>query len=218
MRPAQALRGVGRLAVLEVRLYVAFLRWCFRRRDVPAGAEPWPYAALVAPVLWLWIFGSASEVVVFHLVIPWDSVRVVVDVISIWGLVWMLGTLAAYRIRPHLLLADEVRIRNSVYHDIAVPTSAIVSGAVREADLPSSMRALQVTRDDDSGQVSVGVSGRTNVVLSLRPATPLRTAKGVVAADTARLWVDDPRAFVTRLNRQLAVDDTGTRPPQATQP
>ena len=201
---ASLLRGLGRLAVLEVRLYVALLRWCLRRKDVPSNAEPWPYAALVAPVLWLWVFGSATELVVFHLIIPWETVRLVVDVISIWGLIWMLGTLAAYRIRPHLLLPDELRVRNSVYHDICVPRKAIVSAAVREVALPSSMRSLQIATDDDACHLAVGISGRTNVVLTLRSATPLRTTKGMVTTDTVRLWVDDPRSFVTRLNQQLA--------------
>jgi hypothetical protein len=203
------LREAGRLLVLEVRLYAALLRWCLRRKDVPAPAEPWPYDALAVPVLWLWVFGSATEVVVFHLVIPWETVRLVVDAIGIWGLLWMLGTLAAYRIRPHLLLPDELRIRSSVYHDIPVPTTSIESVVAREVELPSSVRSLQIEPADDGPQVSVGVSGRTNVVLVLRPATPLRTAKGVVATGTVRLWVDDPRAFVARLQGQLARAATG---------
>lgn len=216
---AGALRGLGRLAVLEIRLYVALLRWCARRKDVRATAQPWPYAALAAPLLWLWIFGSATEVVVFHLIIPWETVRIVIDIISIWGLIWMLGTLAAYRIRPHLLLPDELRVRNSVYHDISVPTKTIVSAAAREVELPSSMRSLQIATDDDACHVSVGVSGRTNVVLTLQSATPLRTAKGTVATDTVRLWVDDPRSFVTHLNQQLAqaVDGIGPQPPKTEQ-
>lgn len=205
MTAAGAVKQFGHLIVLEVRLYAALLRWVLRRRDVPDGAQAWSYAALAAPVLWLWVFGSAAEVVVFHVIIPWEGVRLIVDIISIWGLVWMLGTLAAYRIRPHLLLGDELRIRNSVYHDIAVPLTAISSGGVREVDLPSSVRSLQMTTDDEGGcQVSVGVSGRTNVVLTLQPGTPLKTASGAVEADSVRLWVDDPRSFVSHLNTQNA--------------
>ena len=198
-----ALRTVGRLAALELRLYAALLRWCLRRKDVPGDAQPWSYAALAAPVLWLWIFGSAVETVVFHLVIPWEPVRLVVDVVSIWGLVWMLGTLAAYRIRPHLLLPGELRVRSSVNHDVPVPLDAVVSAAVRETELPSSVRSLQIDAVEGVGRVSVGVSGRTNVVLTLRQGTALRTAKGEVAAETMRLWVDDPRALVAELNSRL---------------
>jgi hypothetical protein len=204
-----ALRDLGRLAVLEIRLYVVLLRWCARRRDVPPTARAWPYAALSAPLLWLWIFGSAVELVVFHVIIPWDRIRVVVDIISAWGLVWMLGTLAAYRIRPHLLFRDQLRVRNSVYHDICVPTDAIVSAVAREAELPSAMRSLQITEEAGTRHVSVAVSGRTNVVLALKPGTALQTAKGTLPADTVRLWVDDPRALVAHLNGRLAAAAEG---------
>lgn len=196
---------VKRLAVMELRLYAALVRWCLRRRDVPAGAEPWGYAALVTPVLWLWVFGSATELVVFHLVIPWEGLRLIVDIVSAWGLLWMLGMLAAYRIRPHLLLPRELRIRNSVHHDIVVPRGAVAAASVREADLPSAMFALHVMSDEQGTHLSLGVSGRTNVVVRLQPGTTLRTAKGVVHADTVRFWVDDPRRCVARLNEHDVV-------------
>ena len=87
----------------EVALYVALTRWLLRRADVPAGATPWGYARLVGPVLWLWIFGSATEVVVVHVITPWAGVRLALLVVGIWGLVWMLGLLASYRVYPHLV-------------------------------------------------------------------------------------------------------------------
>ena len=49
---------------LEVTLYLALARWVAQRPDVPAGTTPIGYSRLVAPMLWLWIFGSATEVVV----------------------------------------------------------------------------------------------------------------------------------------------------------
>ena len=196
-------RRLGRLALMELRLYAAILPWLLRRKDVPAGAEPWPYAALAAPVLWLWIFGSATEVVVLHLIIPWETVRLVADVISIWGLIWMVGLLAAYRSRPHLLLSDELRVRNGVQHDIRVPTASIRSAVAREVELPSSMRSLDIAGDGDARHVSVGVSGRTNVALTLHPGTELRTAGGTVPAATLGLWVDEPRAFAAQLNQHV---------------
>ena len=209
--PPRRWRKLARLALTELRLYAAIIPWLLRRKDVPAGSEPWPYAALSAPVLWLWIFGSATEVVVFHLVIPWETVRLVVDVIGIWGLVWMVGMLAAYRTRPHLLLPDELRVRNSVQHDISVPTASITSAVAREVELPSAMRSLDVAAADGGGQhVSVGVSGRTNVVLGLTPGTVLRTAGGDVLAATLRLWVDEPRAFATHVDQRIRTASEGT--------
>ena len=196
MSPRRLAALVAKYAVLELRLYLALIRWCLRRRDVPAGAEPWGYAQLVTPVMWLWIFGSATELVVLHLLLTWERIRLAADVVSAWGLIWMLGTLAAYRIRPHVLTDQELLLRNGVYHQIAVPTAAIATATVRETELRSSVFPLQV--DDD--RLSLGVSGRTNVVLALHQPTPIATAKGVVDARVVALWLDDPRAFAARVN------------------
>jgi uncharacterized membrane protein YkvA (DUF1232 family) len=199
-----AARRLGRLVLTELRLYAAIVPWLLRRRDVPAGGQAWPYAALVAPVLWLWIFASATEVVVLHLIIPWETVRLVVDVISVWGLVWMVGLLAAYRVKPHVLLPDRLLVRNGVQHDIAVQTADVVAAVAREVELPSAMRSLHVMADGDAQHVSVGVSGRTNVVLTLRPGTPLRTANGIVQASSLGLWVDEPRQLTAQLKQRIA--------------
>ena len=64
----EAVRRARRLAwsavKLEVTLYLALGRWIARRRDVPPGTVPIGYSQLVTPMLMLWIFGSAVEVVV----------------------------------------------------------------------------------------------------------------------------------------------------------
>jgi hypothetical protein len=171
-------------------------------QDVPADAQPWPYAALVAPVLWLWIFGSATELVVFHLIIPWETVRLVVDVLSAWGLIWMMGTAGRLPHPAAPAAPDELRVRNSVYHDVCVPTAAIVSAVRREAELPSSVRSLQVAgvrrRRVRGERRGVGTHERR---AGAAPRTPLKTARGTLAADVVRLWVDDPRSFVAQLQR-----------------
>jgi hypothetical protein len=215
---AGARSTLGRLVLAELRLYAVIVPWLLRRKDVPSGGQAWPYAALVTPVLWLWVFGSATEVVVLHLILPWETVRLVADVIGIWGLVWMVGLLAAYRVRPHVLLPDQLRVRNGVQHDIAVPTRDILSAVAREVELPSAMRSLHVAEDGEARHVSVGVSGRTNVVLTLRPGTPLQTASGTVAASTLGLWVDEPRAFVAEVRRVASVADGSSGTPTSTPP
>ena len=72
------LRSWGRLAWralrLEVTLYWALLRWVTRRSSVPAGTTPVGYARLTAPVMALWIFASALEVPLVHVLVPWEDV------------------------------------------------------------------------------------------------------------------------------------------------
>ena len=89
--------------LLELALYRSLARWVARRPDVPSYATPIGYAQLVGPMLWLWIFGSATEVVVIEVVLRevdagWaEAIRLPLLVVGIWGVLWMLGLMAAYR-------------------------------------------------------------------------------------------------------------------------
>ena len=53
-------------------------------------------------MLWLWIFGSATEVVVLDVLLSrwWTPLRIPLLVVGVWGVVWMLGMMSAYRTRP----------------------------------------------------------------------------------------------------------------------
>lgn len=189
-----------RLVRFELLLYAATVRWIARRRAVPAGADAWGYGRLVSPMLWLWVFGSAVETVAFHLLIPWEGVRLAVDIVSIWGLIWMLGMLAGYQVYPHLVTDDDIRVRSGVYHDIRVPRAAIATAVAKERDLPSSVWLLQLEPGEDGVDLAVGVSGRTNVVLTLAEPTVLHTAKGDLEVSTVALWADEPRRLATALD------------------
>lgn len=95
-----------RALLLEVAIYVCLLRWVLRRPAVRPREEPVGYAKAVTPVLCLWIFASAAEIPLLHVLLPWHAARVVSIVLGAWGLVWMLGLLASHRVRPHVLDAD----------------------------------------------------------------------------------------------------------------
>lgn len=198
------LLGLIREAVLlELALYRSLARWVARRPDIPAGATPIGYARLVGPMLWLWIFGSATEVVVVEVVLRqvgagWaDAVRLPVLVLGIWGVLWMLGMLAAYRVRPHLLTEDRLQIRNGARTWVDVPLAALATLRSVEHELPGVIKSLH----QEEGLLLVGVSSRTNLELKLTGPTVLSTSKGKLTADRVGLWVDDPRAVSSRLKK-----------------
>lgn len=197
------LRRLARLArealLLELALYLSLARWLLRRPDVPAGAQPIGYSQLAAPVVALWIFGSAVEVVVADVLLSrlLPALRMPVLFIGVWGLLWMLGLLASYRVRPHLLTATELRIRSGARTRAEVPVDTIRSTSLAEHDLPGVVRSLHV--EDDL--LLVGVSSRTNLRLELTGPTPVRTNKGTVTVSRVGLWVDDPRATAAQLRR-----------------
>jgi hypothetical protein len=193
-----------RAVVFELGIWRSLLRWLSRRTDVTPGAEAFTYHRMATPVIWLWIFGSAVEVVVVDALLPWHTARIVAGAVGLWGLAWMVGMLAALKTYPHLVDDLGVRVRNGFGVDLRVPWTAIASVAVQDHDLPSSIRSVQVERAEQGDVLAVGVSGRTNVLVRLHQPTLLRTSRDEHVVTAVRLWADDHRSLVARLRAAVA--------------
>ena len=189
---------------LEITLYRALGRWLVRRPDVPAGTGPIGYSRLVAPMLWLWIFGSAVEVVVLDVVLSrwWTPLRIPLLVVGVWGLVWMLGMLAAYRVRPHLLGEKTLQVRDGIHARVDVPLDRIASVRTVDHELPGLLKSVHVEGEDDGATLLVGVGSRTNLELVLTGPTMLETPHGPSTVARVGLWVDEPREVAEVLRRR----------------
>jgi hypothetical protein len=188
--------------VFELNIYKSLLRWLLRRPHIPAGFEPVGYAQLATPMMGLWIFGSALELPLVHVLVPWHGLRIALLVIGVWGLLWMLGALAGLRTYPHLLGHDTLRIRNGATHDIVIPWAAIAKVTTLDRSLPSSMWVLQPQETEHGTHLNVAVSGRVNVHLALRNQLQLRTKKGDMLVTGLSLWADEPRTVALRIRRR----------------
>ena len=206
MRVSRLLEFAKKALLFELALYGALARWIVRRPDVPSGATPIGYSQLVGPMLWLWIFGSATEVVVIEVVLRhveagWaEAVRLPLLVLGVWGLLWMLGLLAAFRVRPHLLHADRIRIRGGARAWVDVRLDAVAGIRVDGHELPGLIRSVH----QEGGLLLVGVGSETNLELVLTGSTLLQTSDGERSADRVGWWVDDPRDIASRV-RALTV-------------
>ncbi|QSR33347.1 hypothetical protein CFI00_23110 [Nocardioides sp. S5] len=189
---------------LEITLYRALGRWLVRRPDVPAGATPIGYSRLVAPMLWLWIFGSAVEVVVLDVVLSrwWTPLRIPLLVLGVWGLVWMLGMLAAYRVRPHLLGEAMLQVRDGIHARVDVPLERIAGVRTVDHELPGLLRSVHVQGEGEGAMLLIGVGSRTNLELVLTGPTTLRTPHGSSTVTRVGLWVDEPREVAEVLRRR----------------
>lgn len=197
--------GVGRLPALtweavlfEVALYRSLARWIVRRPEVPAGATPIGYGQLAGPMMWLWIFGSAVEVVVLDVVLHrWlPSVRIPFLVLGVWGVVWMLGLLASMRVRPHLLDTTRLVVRSGARTRVVVPLEAIAGVRGAGHEVPGLLRTLQ----EQDGVLLVGM-GETNLELTLTAPTTLETSRGPWTVEQVALYVDAPREVAATLRR-----------------
>jgi hypothetical protein len=188
--------------VFELSIYKSLLRWLLRRPSVPPGFEPVGYAKMATPTMALWIFGSALELPLVHVLVPWHAVRITLLAIGVWGLLWMLGVLAGLRSYPHLFGTDTLRIRNGPMHDIAIPWTAITKVSTQDTSLPSSMWVLQPEQTEHGTHLNVAVSGHVNLHLTLRDRVRVQTRKGELLVTGVSLWVDEPRAVAARIRRE----------------
>ena len=207
------LYGLARHAVVfELRLYRSLFRWVLRRPDLGGPEEqPFTYAKTVTPVMWLWIFASAAEVPLVHLLIPWDGVRIALLVVGVWGLVWMVGLLASLYVYPHLLGPTELRVRNGASHSLTLPWTAVASVTHQHRDLDSSVWTLQPRTTEHGTDLQVGVSGQVNVHARLHEPTTVSTAKGDLEIVELSFFADDPRALVAHARTLLVPQQEGRR-------
>jgi hypothetical protein len=206
--------ALGRKVVrFELSLYRSLFRWVTRRPDVPADAAAFAYFGAVAVVVWAFIVVSAVETVVFHVILPWEVVRLVVDIVSIWGLLWMFGYAASLNVYPHLVGDAGVRVRHGTSTDFTVPWDAIASVSVRERSRDRS-KAVQVDRDETGGKgdtVHVVMSSRTNVELRLRRPLVVPLHQGDATVTEVRFFADDARALANRVRSRLTEREKSRR-------
>lgn len=178
-RVAAAARHV---VLLEAAIWVALWRWVTRRPAVPAGATRLPYARMVTPVLWLFVWGSAIEVVALDLIVTHFG----------WRLVRL----------PHLLTDTALVLRSGLRGEVVVPLTVLTGVRAAEHELGGTIRTVEVVE----GRLLVGVGGRTNLELVLAGPTELATGPGPVVTDRVGLWVDEPREVAVVLRRVLATE------------
>ncbi|WP_448627451.1 hypothetical protein [Geodermatophilus sp. URMC 64] len=195
-----AVAPVRRLLAYELGMWRSLYRWVLRRPVAPDG-EAFGYAGVVTPVIWAFIGVSAIEVPAVHLLLPWDAVRRVALVLGVYGLLWMVGMLAALKVHPHVLDAGGLRVRNGLSLDVTVPWEQIASVRYRMRSLEG-MRNVQVHDDGPGRALSVGVGSQTNVDVVLREPVvlPVRRTAGQPVGEL-RIYADDARGLVARLRQ-----------------
>ncbi len=184
-------------AAMEAAMWRSMAIW-LSRRPVRQDGEPFAYLGVVKPILGV-IFGlSVVEVPVLDLivrnVVPWEPARWIALVLSIWGLLWMVGLYASLKIHPHLVGDAGIRVRNGATVDFLVPWADVESVRKSYRSTPSG-KAVQV----EDGVLCIVVGSQTAVDVRLRrPATFRLPAGESEPVREVRLYADDPDALVQR--------------------
>ncbi|MGH3333612.1 MAG: hypothetical protein ACRDPJ_20120 [Nocardioidaceae bacterium] len=144
-----------------------------------------------------------DELVVLHVILPWEAVRLIADILSLWGLAWMLGMKASFHVYPHLVGDSGLRVRHGAATDLSVPWDAIATIGAKERGRERS-RALQLDSDEQGTVLNVVIASRTNVDLTFRSPLVVPLRKGAEPVTELRLYADDARGLVRQVRERLA--------------
>ena len=195
--PWQLTRYLMRRALLmEVWGYVSIYRFVLRRPRVPRGARAFTYHRPVLPLIVVFIVVSTIELVVVDVLVRrWETVRMSLLVLGIWGLVWMYGLLFGFLTRPHAVGPTGLRLRSGAEIEVALAWDRIESVTRRKRSDPD--KQPQVTVADDGTRVlHLHIQNETNVDVVLVEPVEARLPRGHETVSRIAVFVDDPEAFV----------------------
>lgn len=186
-----------RLIAAEARTLASLVRWIARRPDVPVGATAIGYSRGTLGMPIAMVAAALIELVAFHLLVPWPTVRLVLDLLGVYALLVVLGWLAGRIVRPHLLIDGELILRSGPHVCARVPLQAI-SAVRRHRRLSPTAAGIEPDGDRDALALPGPDGSNLSLVLSRPvsasvPAAPWSRAE---PRDVGAVWlqVDDDDA------------------------
>jgi hypothetical protein len=167
-----------------------------RRRAVEPTDVVIPYTDRIGVLLGMTAGLGGVEAVVVHVLVPWAPVRWALLVLSVYGLLWVIGLAFSLRQHPHVLRGDELLLRFGHFRTTHVPLAHLL-GARREV------------RNGHKHNVEIGdgtlsVAGETAVELEFSPAAEIEVRGRSEHVTSVRFFADDPRAAVRLLQQRAA--------------
>ena len=192
-----------RATLAEIRSYQSIYRFVLRRPRVPAGARGFRYHEPVLTILIVFIALSAVELVAVDLIVRrWPYVRIPLLVLSIWGLIWMLGFLFGMLTRPHAVGPEGIRVRYGAEVDIPVPWAAVDTVAVRRHRVEDRQPKVTVN-DQGEATLHLRIANETNLRIELDRPTELKLPHGGETVNVIAYYADDPKGFLDEVRRYI---------------
>nr|WP_239158068.1 hypothetical protein [Streptomyces sp. SID13726] len=187
-----------------MRLFVSLGLWMARRSHGTEGGTAFGYARGQGPVMFGFAFVCLVETLTMSVLLrDLPAVHRVVLFLDVYTVAFVVGLHAANVVRPHLLDAEELRIRRGVHVDLRIPLHQ-VQGVRRE------LRATHDTRG--TGELDLPVGSQTSLTLQLAQPVAHFTFLGRRRdIHTVRFHADDADRLVQAIKQARSAP---SRPPQ----
>jgi hypothetical protein len=172
-------------------MLVGIVLWVVRRTDGTAGKVGFGYARGQGAVMSGFAFVCVVETLTMSVLLrDYPVAHRVVLVLDVYTVLFVIGLHAASVVRPHVLGADSLRIRNGGNVDLTVPLERI-AGVRRE---------LRTTHQPTEGELDVPVGSQTTLTLELTEPVPHFTFLGRRRdVHLVRFHADDAEALVHQI-------------------
>ncbi|MET9907310.1 hypothetical protein ABZZ74_10850 [Streptomyces sp. NPDC006476] len=174
-------------------MLVGIVLWVARRTDGTVGKTGFGYARGQGAVMFGFAFVCVVETLTMSVLLRDHPVaHRIVLVLDLYTVLFVIGLHAASVVRPYVLGADSLRIRNGGHVDLTVPLERI-AGVRRE---------LRTTHQRAEGELDVPVGSQTTLTLELTEPVPHVTFLGRRrAVRLVRFHADDAEALVREIMR-----------------
>jgi hypothetical protein len=192
---------VRRIIGFEVKGAAGLLLWVTRRRHgVPPGAVPLSYHREQSMLMFGFLFPCVLELVCVEILLRAVgapvALRGVMAVLGAYGILFVLAVIAGLVTRPHVVTADELRLRFGSFFDLRIPRHLVVSARHQR----NYNETGPIATDGDCLVLAAG--SRTNLIVELAEAVvavrPLGRREHV---RIVRFFADDPSAAVEALRQ-----------------
>ena len=192
-----------RATMMELRGYQSIYRFVFRRPKVPAGGVGFGYHRPVLPILIVFVVVSALEMLVVDLIVRrWPYIRLPLLILSVWGIIYMLGLLFVMLVRPHAITADGIRVRYGSEIDIPIAWEDVCSITRRKR--VNNDKQPKVTSDENGdASLHMRIQNETNIEVRLNRPVSVRLPHGTETVSRVNLYADDPKAFTDEVDHRL---------------
>lgn len=185
-------------AIAELRAFGSLCLALFRRQKVPQGARPFGYTRGTATIPAVMIALSLAELVIVHLLVPWEWLRIVLLVLSLWGVLFLLGSFATRVVHPHFVHGEALHVRWGHPMILTTPLANIASVAlhVNHADTQPRLAGDRlILTQFQSPNLRICFSEP----VAAAPPVTRKNLPADVRVREVQLYADDPQAFMLAL-------------------
>jgi hypothetical protein len=130
----------------------------------------------------------------------WAYIRIPLLILSVWGLIYMLGLLFGMLTRPHAIGPSGIRARYGSEVDIPLLWEDIESVTPRKYALQNKQPKVTVDADGEA-TLHLRMQNETNIEVQLTGPIEVRLPHGPETISKVTLYADDSDAFMKQVRR-----------------